>query len=131
MLATQSDNSKASFDDFVTPSPTFDFTPFASNYALDSSKGDDENSLISLDSQNDMVDCPLAEKSSTDSLLDDSQTADSNLPSPLKPIVSNQEDYHGFSIQGSNIPTIPCSTGDLFLNPMDFESENYSGFQKL
>ncbi|XP_033231167.1 rab5 GDP/GTP exchange factor isoform X2 [Belonocnema kinseyi] len=131
LLATQSDNSKAAFDDFVTPSATFDFTAFVSNYTLDSGKGDDETSLISLDSQNDMVDCPLAEKGSTDSLLDDSQTADSNLPSPMKPISSNQEYYHGFSIQGSNIPTIPCSTGDLSLNPMDFESENYSGFQKL
>ena len=131
LLATQSENSKASIDVFVTPSPTFDFTPFASNYALDSSKGEDETSLISLDSQNDMVDCPVAEKSSTDSLLDDSRVVDSNLPTPLKPTASSHEDYHGFSIQGSNIPTIPCSIGDLPLNPMDSESENYSGFKKL
>lgn len=116
----QSDSSKVSLD-FVTPSPTFDFPPFASNYTLDCGKGDDETSLISLDSQNDMVDCPLAEKSSTDSLLDEIQIADSNLPSPIKPTTSIHEDYHGFSIQGSNIPTIPCSTGDLSLNSNDFK----------
>ena len=131
MLAIQTENLKTSINDFVTPSPIFDFPPFSSNYALESSKGEDETSLISLDSQNDMVDYPLGKKSSTDSLLDDTQTSDSNLPSPLKPIASTHEDYHGFSIQGSNIPTIPCSTGDLSLNSMDLESKNYSGFQKL
>lgn len=120
VLMMQSDNSKMSLD-FVTPSPTFDFPPFASNYTLDCVKGDDETSLISLDSQIDMVDCPLAEKSSTDSLLDEIQIADSNLPSPIKPTTSIHEDYHGFSIQGSNIPTIPCSTGDLSSNPNDFK----------
>lgn len=124
-----SDYKGPSIEDCITPSPTFDFPPFESD-GLHGGKGDDDTSLISLDTQCDLTaeESFLQDKDATDSLLDESQASSVNLPSPLKPVCPMREDYHGFSIQGSNIPTIPCNTGDSSLNPSDLEADNYSGY---
>ncbi|XP_046734225.1 rab5 GDP/GTP exchange factor isoform X2 [Diprion similis] len=119
-----------SIEDCITPSPTFDFPAFDSDGGLHGSKGDDDTSLISLDTQCDLTaeESYLQDRDNSDSLLDESQASGTNLPSPLKPVCSLREDYHGFSIQGSNIPTIPCNTGDLSHNTSDLEADNYSGY---
>jgi len=113
-------------EDSVTPSPTFDFPSFIADDSLEVSKGEDETSLISLDTQSDLApgEAQLFKKHMTDSLLDDCPEA--SLPPVLKPISS--DDYHGFTIQGSNIPTIPCNTGDSSITPADLDSDNYSGY---
>ncbi|XP_012262918.1 rab5 GDP/GTP exchange factor [Athalia rosae] len=128
----QADDYKGpSIDDCITPSPTFDFPPFDSDGGLHGSKGDDDTSLISLDTQCDLTteESYIQDKDSSDSLLDQSQGSSANLPSLLKPVCPAREDYHGFSIQGTNIPTIPCNTGDLSLNrSSDLDGDNYSGY---
>lgn len=58
----------------------------------------------------------LFETNTFSNLLDELQSTDDNLPSPMKPTNLLCDDYHGFSVQGSTIPTIPCSTGDLSVN---------------
>ncbi|XP_024870780.1 rab5 GDP/GTP exchange factor [Temnothorax curvispinosus] len=115
-------------EDSVTPSPTFDFPSFIGDDSLEVSKGEDETSLISLDTQSDLAsgETQIFKKHMTDSLLDECPTPEANLPPVLKPISS--EDYHGFTIQGSNIPTIPCSTGDSSITPVNLDSDNYSGY---
>ncbi|XP_026829022.1 rab5 GDP/GTP exchange factor [Ooceraea biroi] len=115
-------------EDSVTPSPTFDFPSFIADDSLEVSKAEDETSLISLDAQSDLAsgETQLFKKHMTDSLMDESPTPETNLPPALKPISS--EDYHGFTIQGSNIPTIPCNTGDSSITPADLDSENYSNY---
>lgn len=114
--------------DYSTPSPTFDFPMFG----IEIGKGDDDTSLISLDPHSDNAsnDFQIPEKGTPNNLLDDLQYSSDNLPSPLKPMTSLQEDYHGFSIQGSNIPTIPCSTGDLSYSSSDLDSQNCSSSHK-
>lgn len=116
-------------EDSVTPSPTFDFPSLIGDDSLEVSKGEDETSLISLDTQSDLApgEAQLFKKHMTDSLIDESPTSEANLPSVLKPISS--EDYHGFTIQGSNIPTIPCHTGDS-ITTTDLDSDNYSTYYK-
>lgn len=127
-------NLNVSTKEYSTPSPTFDFPLFGGNYGIESGKGEDDTSLISLDPHSDNIsnDFQVTEKSTPNSLLDDVQYGDDNLPSPLKPTASMHEDYHGFSIQGSTIPTIPCSTGDLSLNSLSSEakSNNYSSYHQ-
>lgn len=125
-----SDYKGGSIEDCITPSPTFDFSPFDSDGGLHGNKGDDDTSLISLDTQCDLTgeESFLQDKDTSDSLLDESQASGPNLPSPLKPVCPIREDYHGFSIQGSNIPTIPCNTGDLSHNSAELEADNYSGY---
>lgn len=116
-------------EDSVTPSPTFDFPSLIGDDSLEVSKGEDETSLISLDTQSDVApgESQLFKKHMTDSLIDESPTLEANLcPSVLKPISS--EDYHGFTIQGSNIPTIPCNTGDSSITTADLDSDNYSSY---
>lgn len=112
----------------VTPSPTFDFPSFIGDDSLEISKAEDEASLISLDTQSDIAsgETQLFKKHTTDSLIDECHTPDANLSPALKPISS--EDYHGFTIQGSNIPTIPCNTGDSSITSTDLDSENYSSY---
>lgn len=126
MMDLSSDLMRTSLiEDSVTPSPTFDFPSFIGDDSLEVSKGEDETSLISLDTQSDLAsgDTQLFKKHMTDSLLDECPTPEANLPPVLKPISS--EDYHGFTIQGSNIPTIPCSTGDSSLTPAELNSGYY------
>ncbi|KAL3268512.1 hypothetical protein HHI36_007623 [Cryptolaemus montrouzieri] len=43
------------------------------------------------------------------SLLDESESASTSLPPPIKPLTC----YSGFSKQGLHIPSIPCNTGDF------------------
>ncbi|XP_011308955.1 rab5 GDP/GTP exchange factor [Fopius arisanus] len=118
-----------SIDDCITPSPTFDFPPFV-DCCLDTSKPDDDTSLISLDAQCDFSSVDLEPMEKTpDSLLDNSHGSTSNLPSPLTPGLFT-EDYQGFTLQGSNIPTIPCSTGDLSLTSNDRDTDNYANYFK-
>lgn len=48
----------------------------------------------------------------TPSLLDTTESPTGNqLPSPIKPVCSGE--YQGFAAQGSQIPSIPCETGDM------------------
>ncbi|XP_043500616.1 rab5 GDP/GTP exchange factor isoform X3 [Polistes fuscatus] len=112
-------------EDCITPSPTFDFPSFTGDGSLDVSKADDETSLISLDTQCDllMTDSQLHEKDTPDTLLGNSNTSSANLVSSIESI--GQEDYHGFTIQGSHIPTIPCSTGDLSINSAELSSDSH------
>ncbi|XP_058806155.1 rab5 GDP/GTP exchange factor [Phymastichus coffea] len=123
-LTNQQNLKIGSNKDYSTPSPTFDFPLFG----MDIGKGDDDTSLISLDPHSDSTsnDFQVPEKSTPNSLLDDIQYSNENLPSPLKPTTSLQEDYHGFAIQGSTIPTIPCNTGDSSYNSSELYSENFS-----
>ncbi|KAK0078384.1 hypothetical protein PV325_002556 [Microctonus aethiopoides] len=120
---------KTTIDDCITPSPTFDFPTFI-DCCLDTTKPDDDTSLISLDAQCDYSnnDNDLQEKSTPDSLLDKSHGTTSNLPSPLSPVGLIGEDYHGFTLQGSTIPTIPCNTGDLSYNSADHELDNHTNY---
>ncbi|XP_015116628.1 rab5 GDP/GTP exchange factor [Diachasma alloeum] len=129
MNASYTKNS--SIDDCITPSPTFDFPPFV-DCCLDTSKPDDDTSLISLDAQCEFssVDMDPMEKATPDSLLDNSHGSTSNLPSPLTPAGLITEDYHGFTLQGSTIPTIPCNTGDLSLTSNGHDNDNYSNYFK-
>ncbi|KAF7403237.1 hypothetical protein HZH68_006031 [Vespula germanica] len=126
LLANNSVDLRTSLmDDCITPSPTFDFPSFTGDGSLDVSKADDETSLISLDTQCDllMTDSQLHEKDTPDILLGNSSTSNANLVSSIESI--GQEDYHGFTIQGSHIPTIPCSTGDLSINSAELSSDNH------
>ncbi|XP_008548823.1 rab5 GDP/GTP exchange factor [Microplitis demolitor] len=119
---------KNSMDDCITPSPTFDFPPFV-DCCLDTTKPDDDTSLISLDVQCDYSsnDNDQMDKTS-DKFIDNSHGFTSNLPSPLTPASIIGEDYHGFTLQGSTIPTIPCNTGDLAHNTTDHDTDNYSNY---
>ncbi|XP_057321221.1 rab5 GDP/GTP exchange factor [Microplitis mediator] len=119
---------KNSMDDCITPSPTFDFPPFV-DCCLDTTKPDDDTSLISLDVQCDYSsnDNDQMDKTS-DKFIDNSHGFTSNLPSPLTPVSIIGEDYHGFTLQGSTIPTIPCNTGDLAHNTTDHDTDNYSNY---
>ncbi|KAI4501376.1 hypothetical protein M0802_003749 [Mischocyttarus mexicanus] len=112
-------------EDCITPSPTFDFPSFTGDCSLDISKADDETSLISLDTQCDllMTDSQLHDKDTPDTLLGNSNTSGANLVSSIASL--GQEDYHGFTIQGSHIPTIPCSTGDLSINSAELSSDSH------
>lgn len=115
-------------EDSVTPSPTFDFASFVCDN-LELSRGEDETSLISLDTQSDLATgetSQLFKKHTTDSLMDECPTPEANLPPALKPISS--EDYHGFTIQGSHIPTIPCNTGDSSKTSADLDTDSYSNY---
>lgn len=123
----------------ITPSPTFDFPPFSDDCCLDGSRADDETSLISLETQSDFMmgsetqtQLQADEKSIAESLIDNSpHNQATNLPSPMKPAPRNSssltEDYHGFTLQGSTIQTIPCDTGDLS-HATDHESDPYSTY---
>lgn len=115
-------------EDSVTPSPTFDFPSFIGDDSLEVSKGEDETSLISLDTQSDLAsgETQFFKKHTIDNLIDESSTPETNLPPALRPISS--EDYHGFTIQGSNIPTIPCNTGDFSITPANLDSDNSSNY---
>ncbi|XP_066584311.1 rab5 GDP/GTP exchange factor [Prorops nasuta] len=117
LSSSQSEIRNSLLEDCITPSPTFDFPSFTGDCSLDISKADDEASLISLDTQYDLglSDSQLHDREGSSSFLDVSQNSNTILASPSKP--ANLEDYQGFTIQGSNIPTIPCSTGDLSLTP--------------
>lgn len=105
-------------DDCVTPSPTFDFPSFMGDDSFDVSKAEDETSLISLDAQ---CDFDIQQDKSANELL----PTYLHLASTTEP---EKEDYHGFTIQGSNIPTIPCSTGDLSLNSTETDCENFTNY---
>lgn len=115
-------------EDSVTPSPTFDFPSFIGDDSLEVSRGEDETSLISLDTQSDLAsgEAQLFKRHTADSLMDESPMPEVNLPPALKPI--SAEDYHGFTIQGSNIPTIPCNTGDSSKTSADLDSDNYPNY---
>ncbi|CAG5088139.1 Similar to Rabgef1: Rab5 GDP/GTP exchange factor (Mus musculus) [Cotesia congregata] len=123
-----SNDLKNTMDDCITPSPTFDFPPFV-DCCLDTTKPDDDTSLISLDVQCDFSsnDNDQMDKTS-DKFIDNSHGFASNLPSPLTPVSLIGEDYHGFTLQGSTIPTISCNTGDLAHNPNDHDTDNYSNY---
>lgn len=114
----QNDVRTSLIEDCVTPSPTFDFPSFIGDDSFDVSKAEDETSLISLDAQSDFD----AQQEKSSELLVSTHL---NLPCTMEP---EQEDYHGFTVQGSNIPTIPCSTGDLSLNSTEADSESYTGY---
>lgn len=108
-------------DDCVTPSPTFDFSSFMGDDSFDVSRAEDETSLISLDTQCDfMSDTQLQDKSANESLI-----SNMNLTCSTEP---DKDNYHGFTIQGSTIPTIPCSTGDLSINSTELDSDNYPSY---
>ncbi|XP_029038472.1 rab5 GDP/GTP exchange factor isoform X2 [Osmia bicornis bicornis] len=114
----QTDGKTSLIEDCVTPSPTFDFPSFIGDDSFDVSKAEDETSLISLDTQSDFNIQP--EKSTSELVsthLNVSSTTD-----------SQKEDYHGFTVQGSNIPTIPCSTGDLSFTSVEADCENYTDY---
>ncbi|XP_032686696.1 rab5 GDP/GTP exchange factor [Odontomachus brunneus] len=116
-------------EDSVTPSPTFDFTSFICDNLEFSRGGEDDTSLISLDTQSDLATGETSQsfkKHTTDSLMDECPTPEANLPPALKPITS--EDYHGFTIQGSHIPTIPCNTGDSSKTSTDLDTDSYSNY---
>lgn len=104
----QNDLRVSILEDCVTPSPTFDFPSFIADDSFDVSKGEDETSLVSLDTQCDFGNLP------------DGQEKPSSTEKDTEP-----EDYHGFTIQGSNIPTIPCSTGDLSSGQDNFDADSY------
>ncbi|XP_017886002.1 rab5 GDP/GTP exchange factor [Ceratina calcarata] len=114
----QNDIRTSLIEDCVTPSPTFDFPSFIGDDSFDVSKAEDETSLISLDAQSDF---DTQQEKSNELLV----STHLNLPCTME---SEQEDYHGFTVQGSNIPTIPCSTGDLSLNSTETDSESYTGY---
>ncbi|XP_076163237.1 rabaptin-5-associated exchange factor for Rab5 isoform X3 [Ptiloglossa arizonensis] len=115
----QTDARTTLIEDCVTPSPTFDFPSFMGDDSFDVSKAEDETSLISLDTQCDFD--TQKERSKNDLLV----STELNLSSTAE---LEKEDYHGFTVQGSNIPTIPCSTGDLSLNSTEGDCENYTGY---
>ena len=114
----QTDGKNSLIEDCVTPSPTFDFPSFIGDDSFDVSKAEDETSLISLDTQSDFNIQPERSTSELVSThLNVSSTTD-----------SQKEDYHGFTVQGSNIPTIPCSTGDLSFTSVEADCENYPDY---
>lgn len=113
----QNDLRTSLIEDCVTPSPTFDFPSFIGDDSFDVSKAEDETSLISLDTQSDF-DAP--QERSANELLASTHL---NLPYATE---SEHEDYHGFTVQDSNIPTIPCTTGDLSLHSTELDCENYT-----
>ena len=116
---------------YVTPSPTFDFPPFSDDCldGLDGSRADDNTSLISLETQSNFF-MSNEEMAHAGSLIDTSpQSQASDLPSPLKPAASTTEDYHGFTLQGSTIQTIPCNTGDLFQQSSQQQQQHPSEFE--
>ncbi|KAF7997659.1 hypothetical protein HCN44_008832 [Aphidius gifuensis] len=91
------------FDESVTPSPTFDFPSFM-NFSLDKNKQDDNSSLISFDAQ-----CVYLTSDDNNDICRGGSL--SSTTTTAYQIDTN--DYHGFTLQGSNILTIPCNTGDL------------------
>ncbi|XP_076640083.1 rabaptin-5-associated exchange factor for Rab5 [Colletes latitarsis] len=115
----QNDVRTTLIENCVTPSPTFDFPSFVVDGSFDASKAEDETSLISLDTQCDFD--SQKEKFKNDL----SVSTRLNLSSTAE---SEKEDYHGFTVQGSSIPTIPCSTGDLSLNSTEMDCENYPSY---
>ncbi|XP_053990404.1 rab5 GDP/GTP exchange factor [Hylaeus anthracinus] len=115
----QNDLRTTSIEDCVTPSPTFDFPSFLGDDSFDVSKTEDETSLISLDTQ---CDFDNQKEKSKNELLSSTHL---NLSSTTE---SERENYHGFTVQGSSIPTIPCSTGDLSLNSTEMDCENYASY---
>lgn len=117
--AQQNDARTSLIEDCITPSPTFDFPSFMGDDSFDVSKAEDETSLISLDTQ---CDFDTQQDKSTNELL---VSAHINLSSTTE---SEKEDYHGFTVQGSSIPTIPCNTGDMSLNSVEGDSENYASY---
>ncbi|XP_012143490.1 rabaptin-5-associated exchange factor for Rab5 isoform X2 [Megachile rotundata] len=116
--AQQNDVKNSLIEDCVTPSPTFDFPSFIGDDSFDVSKAEDETSLISLDTQSDFN---IQQEKSTSELVSTHLNACSTAE-------SQKEDYHGFTIQGSNIPTIPCSTGDLSFTSVESDCENYKDY---
>lgn len=116
--AQQNDVKNSLIEDCVTPSPTFDFPSFIGDDSFDVSKAEDETSLISLDTQSDFN---MQQEKSTSELVSTHLNACSTAE-------SQKEDYHGFTIQGSNIPTIPCSTGDLSFTSVESDCENYKDY---
>lgn len=103
------------------PSQVCDSSTWKDTQQMESSK--DTRDFITLDPSHLIKSNELqfSEASSSNNLLDDFQSSDNNLPSPLKPATLLCDDYHGFSVQGSHIPTIPCSTGDLSYKTMSEE----------
>lgn len=114
----QNDVKNSLIEDCVTPSPTFDFPSFIGDDSFDVSKAEDETSLISLDTQSDFN---MQQEKSTSELVSTHLNACSTTE-------SQKDDYHGFTIQGSNIPTIPCSTGDLSFTSVESDCENYKDY---
>lgn len=112
-LSQQSDLRASILEDCITPSPTFDFPSFVGDDSFDVSRAEDETSLISLDTQSDFQEPSRGDKSHDDTL---------GSSISCEP---EREDYHGFTVQGSNIPTIPCSTGDLSINSINIEPDSY------
>ncbi|CAL7948935.1 unnamed protein product [Xylocopa violacea] len=115
----QNDVRTSLIEDCITPSPTFDFPSFIGDDSFDISKAEDETSLISLDTQSDFD--TQQERSANELLV----STHLNLPCTSE---TEQEDYHGFTVQGSNIPTIPCNTGDLSSNNAEMDCENYTSY---
>ncbi|XP_076233874.1 rabaptin-5-associated exchange factor for Rab5 isoform X3 [Calliopsis andreniformis] len=115
----QSDVRTSLIEDCVTPSPTFDFPSFMGDDSFDVSKAEDETSLISLDTQ---CEFDTQQEKPTSDLLTSTHL---NLSSARE---SEKEDYHGFTIQGSSIPTIPCNTGDLSLNSAEGDTESHTNY---
>ncbi|XP_012275350.1 rab5 GDP/GTP exchange factor [Orussus abietinus] len=112
----------------VTPSPTFEFPYFDRHNELDSSQADDDISLISLDPRYDFTtESYFQDKATSDSSLDESHNYGTSRPTVRN---SAQADYHGFAVQGSSIPTIPCNTGDLSSISSELESDSYSGYHR-
>ncbi|KMR00782.1 rab5 gdp gtp exchange factor [Lasius niger] len=93
-------------EDSVTPSPTFDFPSLIGDDSLEVSKGEDETSLISLDTQSDLApgEAQLFKKHMTDSLIDESPTPEANLPSTpnavnrIKEILKDKSEYIGLKV---------------------------------
>lgn len=129
------DGKNNSIDDCATPSPTFDFPAFMD--CSEQNKQDDNTSLISLDGQCDYssgdndnsINHQHNKIINDNNLMDNGQGRASNLPSPLTPAGGQiDNEYHGFTLQGSTIPTIPCNTGDLSINANSHDADNYSSY---
>ncbi|KAL7305242.1 hypothetical protein TKK_0002627 [Trichogramma kaykai] len=58
----------------------------------------------------------LMESNSSCNSLNSSECTNKNLSFSSIRMNMISEDYHGFSVQGSSIPTIPCNTGDFAFN---------------
>ncbi|XP_049776656.1 rab5 GDP/GTP exchange factor [Schistocerca cancellata] len=145
LFLTDSIPASTSYDYLSSPSPGFGFsdglnglaTPdeiFAAqeslsfvqglasvNYDIDISDLSTENSCaddpVSRTSPKADVTLPIETKpvdESASSLLDSTESPTGGLlPSPIKPVLTAE--YHGFSSQGPQIPSIPCDTGDTMV----------------
>nr|XP_018916827.1 PREDICTED: rab5 GDP/GTP exchange factor [Bemisia tabaci] len=94
---------------------------FDLNYSIDSATNTDRNSVDSLsinESKRPLLSSPVSDEvvttnpKSSVSLLDETQSPSETglaLQSPLQPVPT--VDYQGFSVQGWQIPSIPCETG--------------------